>query len=111
MKLKEEISKIRSLIIINENVYLRRRVTPEQLNEFFEEALSYASRMIKNNTAPENYPNLERFSNLVISLLMDEIHPYLIEDGEEFPYDDIMNFLKDKYQKRIWLRYVSLPTM
>ena len=106
MNLSEDISRIKTLMNINENMFLKRRVTKDELEHAFQEALEYATVMYKrkNRKAPITFDN---FGESVISLTMDEIHPKLIEDTEDFPYRDIFIFLVDVFYDRILRHYES----
>ena len=106
MRLKEDISRIKSLMNINENVYLKRRITPDELENAFNEALDYATVMFTRKG--QNPKPLEVFVHMVLSLTMDELHPKLIEDKEDFPHNEIMDFLKELFLTKIMKRYIHI---
>jgi len=83
---------------LNESVFLKRRVTPKQLDDSFNESLSYwisnTKARMRYDDRPANFGNM---IHAVISMTIDEIHPELIADREDFPYDEVFDSLTEKY--------------
>jgi len=91
---------------IDESVYLRRRISASEIETAFRDAINYALIMFKRDPR-EKKVSLEQFELNVLSLMMDEFHPKLIQDREEFPYDEIKDMLVDLFRDRINARYYS----
>ena len=105
MGISKELSLIRAKIFLNENMYLKRRVTWEELVSAFEEALSWTTQRFKKT---ETTLTLKQFINSVIATTIDEIHPKLIEEpGEDlvFPYKDISMYISDLFMDRIKMEF------
>lgn len=88
---------------LNESSFLKRRVTPKQLDDSFNESLSYwishtKERMRRGDDRPANFGNM---IHAVISMTIDEIHPELIADRKDFPYDQVFNSLTEKYMDQM----------
>jgi len=93
-----------SMIGLSESTFLKRRVNAEILEEAISDALNYAIFRFG-----EKYNrNLNQFINRVMSVLMDNLHPTLSWGDKEFPYDEIYEFLKEKYHDRIYNAYLKL---
>lgn len=102
MNLRENIDRIKQMMGLNESAFLRRRIPPEVLDSIFNEQLSYWISHVKETMSRRNIEKLPPpvFANMihaVISWTIDEIHPELIYDREEFPYDEIFQSLTDRY--------------
>ena len=90
---------------LNENVFLKRRVTQKQLDDSFNESLSYWISHVKEDMRRRNIEKLPPpvFANMihaVISMTIDEIHPELFSGSEDFPfklYDEIFQSLNNRY--------------
>jgi len=102
MNLRENIDRIKEIMGLNENVFFRRRINTEVLDSIFNEQLSQWISHVKEDMSRRNIENLPPpvFGNMihvVISWVMDEIHPELIHERESFPYDEIFQSLADRY--------------
>lgn len=89
---------------INENTFLKRRITSEELNYALQEALEYCTVMYKRKHT-NNVVSLERFVYSVISMTIDEIHPKLIQDLEEFPHWQVFKFILERFREEIYKKY------
>jgi len=110
MNLQENIDRIKEMMGINENVFLRRRINTEVLDSIFNEQLSYWISHVKEDMSRRNIEKLPPpvFANMihaVISWVMDEIHPELISGREDFPYDEIFQSLTDRYYNQMEQAY------
>lgn len=96
MTLKNHIKKILREETLSESRHLRRRFNQEKLDHEFEESMEYASK------SPYKFESLEDLKHYVISIMMDGLHGELSNWGStDFPYDEIYNFLKDRYSDEI----------
>ena len=93
---------------------IRRRISPNHLEEEFSESLDSASgvmyRLFKNNN---DIMNIERFTYMVTSMLIDSIHYEIHSTTPENSqwYDKVFNSLKDYYKDRIDSRYNLLQNL
>ena len=99
MNLRENIQRV-----IRESLFLKRRVTTEELNDSFEEALDYATEIYKRGEK-ENPVSFANFGHSIISMMIDDFHPRLIEDDEDFPYKEIFKYLENMFMDRITDKY------
>jgi hypothetical protein len=98
-----------SMIGINESRFLKRRVNPETIESAITDALSYVSSKFYNKRSSWYKADPKIFRRLVINILMDHLHPKLSNWGtEDFPYDEVYNYLTDHYSQRILQRYKEL---
>jgi len=96
MTLKNHIKKILREETLSESRHLRRRFNQEKLDHEFEESMEYASK------SPYKFESLEDLKHYVISIMMDGLHGELSNWGSnDFPYDEIYDYLKDKYSDEI----------
>jgi len=107
MNLQENIVRIKQMMGLNESVFLKRRVPLKQLDDSFNESLSYwisntKERIRRGDDRPANFGNM---IHAVISMTIDEIHPELIADREDFPYDEVFNSLTEKYMDQMEQAY------
>ena len=99
MTLKESIKKI-----LKEerkpSSYLIRRVTADRINDEFKGSLDYVSYKLKGNYG------LKKFQDRVMTVMMDGLHGELSNWGRnDFPYDEIKEFLLDTYSDEMVERY------
>ena len=99
MNLKESIKKI-----LKEerkpSSYLIRRVTADRINDEFKGSLDYVSYKLKGNYG------LKKFQDRVMTVMMDGLHGELSNWGRnDFPYDEIKEFLLDTYSDEMVERY------
>ena len=104
MNLQEQTKRIKEMMGLNENVFLKRRIPLKVLDDSFRESLTHWISRKKEEMSKRNINNAEInppvFANMihaVISMTIDAIHPELINDREEFPYDEIFQALIDRY--------------
>jgi hypothetical protein len=77
--------------------YLRRRFSEDDLDEAFKEAMGY----IINSSVLKNL-SLKRKKEVVVSLVMDELHPILSSNGtQDFNYDEIHDYLVHYYSPKV----------
>lgn len=105
MNLHEETNRIKQMMGIYENTFLKRRVSMRELSQAFEEALNYATLQLQSQKSRGQSMSLGSFAGNVISMTIDEIHPQLIADKHEFPYDEVYNFIAIEYQEPIITTY------
>ena len=95
-------------MLIQESDYLKRRVHPNELEPALVDALNYALIIFRKKPIPEN---LEEFFNdyadTVISLVIDDIHPKLTEYSTDFPYQEISQYLLERFYPRILNRFTK----
>ncbi len=93
MNLQENIQRIKQMMGLNEHsnesMFLLRRVSAQDITEAYRDALEYASKKYIDEKRWWNKPNLDKFVSMVMQLMMDNLHPVLIHQKEEFPYDEI----------------------
>ena len=99
MNLKESIKKI-----LKEerkpSSYLIRRFTADRINDVFKDSLDYVSYKLKGNYG------LKKFKDRVMTVMMDGLHGELSNWGRnDFPYDEIKEFLLDTYSDEMVERY------
>jgi len=113
MNLKENINRIKEMMGLNENGFLKRRVSLKQLDDSFNESLSYwiLNTQERIKRGDNRTPLLGNMIHAVISMTIDAIHPELIYDREEFPYEDIFHSLTDRYFNQMEQAYKdNFPT-
>ena len=108
--LTEELSRVKSLMGINESPFLRRRFPPEEIQHTIKDALVWATQRWKRHIANGNKTTpvtLKEFAHSVIHIAMDEFHPKLIENLEPFPYNEIFEFLSETFHEQIYEKYLD----
>ena len=94
---------------INESIYTRRRLSPEQMDRVFEDSIKYTTNRLDNFMRREKKISVHMFENMVTSIMMDEFHGELSNWGlENFPYDEVYNFIKERYSDKIRKEYKKL---
>lgn len=88
---------------LNENVYLKRRIPLRKINDSFNESLSYWILNTKERIkrGDNRAPLLGNMIHAVISMTIDELHPELISDREDFPYEEIFQSLTEMYMDQM----------
>lgn len=102
MNLQESIERIHQMmgLIPESKNYLLRRFDMSRLNEEFNEALNYTM------TQMGIISTLDKFKDIVINVMMDQLHGDLSNWGEEdFPYQEIHDFLTDAYSEKMVKAY------
>ena len=105
MNLQEQTNRIKQMMGINENTFLKRRVSMHELSQAFEDSLNYATLQLQSQKSRGQSMSLGSFAGNVISMTIDEIHPQLIANKEDFPYDEVYNFIAIEYQEPIITTY------
>ena len=104
MNLKQIIRKT-----LKESLYTIRRLSTEKMDKAFEESLDYVSTNVDNYMRTGKNISLYIFKNIVINIMMDEFHGELSDWGtKDFRYDEIVDFLKDRYSNKIEREYNKL---
>lgn len=116
MNLRENIERIKEMMGINENVFVRRRIPMKVLDDSFNESLSYWISSVKESMRRNKLPP-PVFANMihaVISMTIDTIHPELFSGREDFTYDtydEIFQSLTDRYFNQMEQAYIdNFPT-
>jgi hypothetical protein len=102
MNLQENIQRIKEVMGLKESKYLLRRIGIENINSAIEDGLKYESKRFTIDMG------LTTFIERVIDAAMDDLHPKLIWGREEFPYDEVYDFLMEKYLDKIVKIYNEL---
>ena len=102
---------IRKVLIetVNESLFFRRRVDMRLMEKEFFETLNFATDMFfKRRYAGIDF-TFKDFKERVIDYLMDGYHSELSDGGlNDFPYDEVYEFLSDHFHDKIKDRYNSL---
>ena len=109
-EVEDEIKKFRDdKSIVTESTYLRRRFMPEDIEDQFNEALNYASFKFYDKKSSFYNSDPKVFRRIVINILMDHLHPRLSDWGnQDFPYEEVYEYLTEYYSQRILERYKEL---
>jgi hypothetical protein len=109
-EVEDEIKKFRDdKSIVTESTYLRRRFMPEDIEDQFNEALNYASFKFYDKKSSFYNSDPKAFRRIVINILMDHLHPRLSDWGtQDFPYEEVYEYLTEYYSQRILERYKEL---
>lgn len=112
--LHEEIRRIHQMMNINEDkdnhlLYLRRRLSGEAAYELFPQALSKASNILREKKHKWRGYDLEKFTNMIVSIMFDSfIHDFIVR-GEDIPEDlasdEIWDYLRHTFSYEIEERY------
>jgi len=105
MNLQEQTNRIKKMMGITESAFLKRRVSMNELSHAFDDALNYATLQLHSQQKRGQSMPLSTYASSVISMTIDEIHPQLIADKEDFPYDEVYNFIAIEYQEPIITTY------
>ena len=92
---------------LNESTYLRRRVDMSSLDKkFFTNLNIVTDKYLKRH---DGYCSFNVFRTTVISYLIDDYRDNLSdEDYDNFPYDEVYNFLFNLFYDKIKDRYVEV---
>jgi Mg2+ and Co2+ transporter CorA len=102
MNLQESIERIHQMmgLIPESRSYLLRRFNTTHLNDKFNEALNYTM------TQMGIISTLDKFKDIVINVMMDQLHGDLSNWGQEdYPYQEIHDFLTDAYSEKMVKAY------
>ena len=106
--LKESIRKVLREEL-NESTYFRRRVDMSSLDEEFYKNLNIVTDKYLYLKRHDGYCSFNVFRTTVISYLIDDYHDILSdEDYDNFPYDEVYNFLFNLFYDKIKDRYVEV---
>jgi hypothetical protein len=106
MNLQEQISRIQEVMGINESSFLRRRVDISSLDSDILDNLNYVTDIFLRELRDGNRMEFDDFKRRIINGIIDEYHGDLSNWGQdEFPSDEIYNFLLDRYLPKIESRY------
>ena len=108
MNLQESIRRI-LMETVNGSTYLRRRVDMSLLDEEFYKNLNIVTdRFLMLSSSKQSY-SFNEFRTTVISYLIDDYRDNLSdEDYDNFPYDEVYNFLFNLFYDKIKDRYVEV---
>lgn len=91
---------------INESTFFRRRVDMDLFEKEFYENLNYAIGITLSLRDQGKTTTFSKFKRRVIDYLMDNYHGELSNWGsEEYPYDEVYNFLSDYFHNKIKKKY------
>ena len=105
MNLQEQTNRIKQMMGIDESTFLKRRVPMNEFSHAFDDALNYAAIQLQSQKSRGQSMSLGAFANSVISMTIDEIHPYLIANKEDFPYDEVYRYIANEFQEPIITMY------
>lgn len=106
MNLQEQVSRIKEMMGVNESSFLRRRVDITLMDIEFADYLNYMSDNFLSRLNDGMEVNFDDFKRRIIDGLMDSYHGELSNWGEnEFPYDEISDFLLERYLPKIIERF------
>jgi hypothetical protein len=91
--------------------FIKRRFTKNELDGEFYEALDYAKGLLNNTSIyGRTERTLENYIRTTISVLMDNLHPTLIDTlpQDVMWYEMVENVLKDYYRDEITREYKSM---
>ena len=105
----ENIQRIKEMMGINESSFLRRRVDVNLLDDEFIRYLNYITNYFLKKLDDGEEIEFYDFKRRIIDGIMDNFHGELSNWGlDEFPYDEIYDFLLERYLPKIESRYNSL---
>jgi hypothetical protein len=91
---------------LNESTFFRRRVDFDLLDKEFYENLNYVTNIFLERHNEGKRFDLSQFKTVVITYLIDNYHGELTNWGlEDFPYDEIKEYLSDYFHDKIKERY------
>lgn len=91
---------------LNESTFFRRRVDMDLFEKEFYENLNYAIGITLSLRDQGKPTTFSKFKRRVIDYLMDNYHGELSNWGsEEYPYDEVYNFLSDYFHNKIKKKY------
>ena len=91
---------------INESSFLRRRVDVSTLDSDVLDNLNYVTDIFLSNLRNGDEISFDHFKERIITGIIDNYHADLSDWGQnEFPYDEIYDFLLERYLPKIESRY------
>lgn len=115
--LNEEISRIHKLMNLHEGQYdnflfLKRRVPLDVESQLFSDAISQASNLLRSKKNKLVQYNLDKFKNMVVSIMFDSFFHGFVTRGEDFPPEletgEIWDFLLQVFSDEIEARYYEI---
>lgn len=91
--------------------FFRRRINPDELYKDFRHSLLYVSNYIREKPSLIHFNDyrVDRFKIAVISALIDEYYDMLLDSGgNDFPYDEIYDYLYARYESEMEDEYNDL---
>ena len=105
MNLQESIRRILRETV-NESTFFRRRVDLRLMEKEFYETLNFATDMFLKRSYVGIDFTFKEFKRRVIDFLMDDYHDVLSNGGSnDFPYDEVYDFLSNHFHDKIKERY------
>ena len=106
MNLQEQVLRIQEMMGVNESSFLRRRVDITLIDIEFADYLNYISDYFLSKLNDGEDVIFDDFKRRIIDGVMDSYHGELSNWGEnEFPYDEIYDFLLERYLPKIIERF------
>jgi len=100
----ENIHRIQEMMGVNESSFLRRRVDVNLLDDVFLYILNYVTDIFNLRNGDEI--SFDHFKERIITGIIDNYHGDLSNWGQnEFPYDEIYDFLLERYLPKIRERF------
>lgn len=109
-KMNKFLDSLRDKEVVNEDVdgktYTLRRVKPEDIEWACKEAIKW----INHRYEGEGFSGYDftKFEKLVLNLMIDELHPQLSDGDFEWPFQEVMDFIKKLCSKKIHQEYKKL---
>ena len=94
---------------INESSYLRRRVDMSSLDEEFYENLDIVTNRFLKLSSKKQYYSFNDFKNAILGYIIEDFHYELTNNRfDDYPYDEVYEFLSNHYHDEIKDRYVEV---
>ena len=115
--LHKEIARIHQIMNLHEGeysnlLYLKRRLPVDDSSELFSNAISTASNLLRKKKHKWSGYDLEKFTNMVVSIMYDSFFHDFIVRGEEIPnklsLDETWNYLRQVFGDKIEDRYYEI---
>jgi len=106
--LKESIRKVLREEL-NESTYFRRRVDMSSLDEEFYENLDIVTNRFLKLSSKKQYYSFNDFKNAILGYIIEDFHYELTNNRfDDYPYDEVYEFLSNHYHDEIKDRYVEV---
>ena len=94
---------------LNESTYLRRRVDMSSLDEEFYENLDIVTNRFLKLSSKKQYYSFNDFKNAILGYIIEDFHYELTNNRfDDYPYDEVYEFLSNHYHDEIKDRYVEV---
>ena len=94
---------------LNESTYLRRRVDMSSLDEEFYENLDIVTNRFLKLSSKKQYYSFNDFKNAILGYIIEDFHYELTNNRfDDYPYDEVYEFLSNHYHDKIKDRYVEV---